>query len=69
MEIQLSQDSCQISLEGIGFQIRLGRGVRVSKVVMIAKLIYVLSSFHMLFCEFYIYIHVKLIKFPLNLVL
>ena len=37
--------------------------------VMSAKLIYVLSSFHMLFCAFYIHIHVKLIKFPLNLVL
>ena len=34
-----------------------------------AKLIYVLSSFHMLFCTFCIHIHVKLIKFPLNLVL
>ena len=34
-----------------------------------AKLIYVLSSFHMLFCSFCIHIHVKLIKFPLNLVL
>ena len=34
-----------------------------------AKLIYVLSSFHMLFCAFYIHIRVKLIKFPLNLVL
>ena len=33
------------------------------------KLIYVLSSFHMLFYAFYIHIHVKLIKFPLNLVL
>ena len=37
--------------------------------LMSAKLIYVLSSFHMLFCAFYIHIHVKLIKFPLNLVL
>ena len=37
--------------------------------MMSAKLIYVLSSFHMLFCAFYIHIHVKLIKFPLNLVL
>ena len=36
---------------------------------MSVKLIYVLSSFHMLFCAFYIHIHVKLIKFPLNLVL
>ena len=34
---------------------------------MSAKLIYVLSSFHMLFCAFGIHIHVKLIKFPLNL--
>ena len=33
---------------------------------MSAKLIYVLSLFHMLFCVFYIHIHVKLIKFPLN---
>ena len=33
-----------------------------------AKLINVLSSFHMLFCAFYIHIHVKLIKIPLNLV-
>ena len=38
-------------------------------ILMSAKLIYVLSSFHMLFCAFYIHIHVKLIKFPLNLVL
>ena len=37
--------------------------------MMSAKLIYVLSSFHMLFCAFCIHIHVKLIKFPLNLVL
>ena len=37
--------------------------------VMSAKLLYVLSSFHMLFCEFYIHIHLKLIQFPLNLVL
>ena len=37
--------------------------------LMNAKLIYVLSSFHMLFCAFCIHIHVKLIKFPLNLVL
>ena len=37
--------------------------------VMSAKLIYVLSSFHILFCAFYIHIHVKLIKVPLNLVL
>ena len=37
--------------------------------LMSAKLIYVLSSFHMLFCAFNIHIHVKLIKFPLNLVL
>ena len=37
--------------------------------VMSAKLIHVLSLFHMLFCAFYIHIHVKLIKFPLNLVL
>ena len=36
---------------------------------MSAKLIYVLSSFHMLFCAFYVYIHLKLIKFPVNLVL
>ena len=36
---------------------------------MSAKLIYVLSSFRMLFCAFYIHIHVKLITFPLNLVL
>ena len=35
---------------------------------MSAKLIYVLSSFNMLFCAFNIHIHVKLIKFPLNLV-
>ena len=40
-----------------------------SFMLMTAKLIYVLSSFHMLFCAFYIHIHVKLIKFPLNLVL
>ena len=40
-----------------------------SGAVMSAKLIYVLSSFHMLFCAFYIHIHVKLIKFPLNFVL
>ena len=33
---------------------------------MSAKLIYVLSSFHMLFCAFSIHIIVKLIKFPLN---
>ena len=37
--------------------------------MMSAKLIYVLSSIHMLFCAFYIHIHVKLIKFSLNLVL
>ena len=37
--------------------------------LMSAKLIYVLSSFHMLFCAFNIHIHIKLIKFPLNLVL
>ena len=37
--------------------------------MMSAKLIYVLSSFHMIFCAFGIHIHVKLIKFPLNLVL
>ena len=37
--------------------------------LMSANLIYVLSSFHMLFCEFCIHIHVKLIKFPLNLIL
>ena len=37
--------------------------------LMSAKLIYVLSSFHMLFCAFNIHIHVKLIKFPLNFVL
>ena len=37
--------------------------------LMSAKLIYVLSSFHMLFCAFNIHIHVKLIKFLLNLVL
>ena len=37
--------------------------------LMSAKLIHVLSSFHMLFCAFYIHIHVKLITFPLNLVL
>ena len=37
--------------------------------LMSAKLIYVLSSFHMLFCAFYIHIHVKIIKVPLNLVL
>ena len=37
--------------------------------LMSAKLIYVLNSFHMLFCAFYNHIHVKLIKFPLNLVL
>ena len=36
---------------------------------MSEKLIYVLSSFHMLFIEFYIHIHIKLIIFPLNLVL
>ena len=36
---------------------------------MSVKLIYVLSSFHMLFSVFYIHIHVKLITFPLNLVL
>ena len=41
----------------------------MSRYVMSAKLIYVLSSFHMLFCAFNIHIHVKLIKFPLNLVL
>ena len=35
---------------------------------MSEKLIYVLSSFHMLFCAFYIHIHVQLIKFSLNLV-
>ena len=34
---------------------------------MSAKLIYVLSSFHILFCAFCIHIHVKLIKLPLNL--
>ena len=39
------------------------------EILMSAKLIYVLSSFHMLFCAFHIHIHVKLIKFPLNLVL
>ena len=39
------------------------------KSLMSEKLIYVLSSFHMLFCAFGIHIHVKLIKFPLNLVL
>ena len=37
--------------------------------LMSAKLIYVLSSFHMLFCEFYIHLHVKIITFHLNLVL
>ena len=42
---------------------------RSGALLMSAKLIYVLSSFHMLFCPFYIHIHVKLIKFPLNLVL
>ena len=42
---------------------------KMTKRLMSAKLIYVLSSFHMLFCAFYIHIHVKLIKFPLNLVL
>ena len=36
--------------------------------LMSAKLIYVLSSFHMLFYAFNIHIHVKLIKFTLNLV-
>ena len=40
-----------------------------SKHLMSAKLIYVLSSFRMLFCAFCIHIHVKFIKFPLNLVL
>ena len=34
--------------------------------LMSAKLIYVLSSFHMLFCAFCIHIHIKLIKFSLN---
>ena len=34
-----------------------------------SKLIYVLNSFHMLFCAFYIHIHVKLITFHINLVL
>ena len=42
---------------------------RAVRLVMSAKLIYVLSSFHMLFCAFYIHIHVKLIKLHLNLVL
>ena len=42
---------------------------RLTSALMSTKLIYVLSSFHMLFCAFYIHIHVKLIKFPLNLVL
>ena len=37
--------------------------------LMSVKLFYVLSSFHMLFIAFYIYIYVKLITFPLNLVL
>ena len=37
--------------------------------VMSAKLIYVLSSFHKIFYAFGIHIHVKLIQFPLNLVL
>ena len=37
--------------------------------LMSAKLIYVLSPFHMLFCAFNIHIHVILIKFSLNLVL
>ena len=41
----------------------------MSWLLMSAKLIYVLSSFHMLFCAFGVHIHVKLIKFPLNLVL
>ena len=36
---------------------------------MSVKLIYVLSSFHILFIAFYIHIHIKLITFPLNLVL
>ena len=36
---------------------------------MSVRLIYVLSSFHMLFWVFYIHIHVKLIKFPINLFL
>ena len=47
----------------LGESVRLGEGGLLS-----AKLIYVLSSFHMLFCAFYIHIHVKLIKFLLNLV-
>ena len=37
--------------------------------LMSAKLIYVLSSFPMIFCAFYIHIHIKLITFHLNLVL
>ena len=44
-------------------------GTLASAPVMSAKLIYVLSSFHMIFCAFYIHIHVKLITFHLNLVL
>ena len=43
--------------------------MEIEKKVMSAKLIYVLSSFHMIFCAFYIHIHVKLITFHLNLVL
>ena len=43
-------------------EVRFGR-------LMSAQLIYVLSSFHMLFYAFCFHIHVKLIKFPLNLVL
>ena len=38
------------------------------RLLMSVKLIHVLSSFHMLFIAFYIYIHIKLITFPLNLV-
>ena len=45
------------------------KSVASPSALMNAKLIYVLSSFHMPFCAFYIHIHVKLIKFPLNLVL
>ena len=48
---------------------RRSDNLEIIRFFMSAKLIYVLSSFHMLFCAFYIHIHVKLIKFALNLVL
>ena len=60
-------NSYQASVQMAPYEALYGRPCRSP--LMSAKLIYVLSSFHMLFCEFYIHLHVKLITFHLNLVL